>query len=86
MGTIYSGNVDASVVIKALKEGKVSGLQHGLTPESSSGSHKLWPDYVTDGEVKMYFEGNMLLVWGAQDVSKILRALAKAGFHYHYMG
>lgn len=82
MSRTYQMNTHSSKVIESLKTGKIRGLKHYANPDKTS----LWPDGVTDGENYAWFESSMLLAWGQNNESILIRKLRNAGISMCYVG
>lgn len=86
MGRIYEMNCHSKDVIQKLKEGKITGLTHIHNPEDKTGGSNLWPDGVTDGTNYGWFEENMILVWGTNNMTNIMEVLHNNGIDVRYIG
>ncbi len=62
--------------VLAKKEGKLSVVHR---PIDSDGKDSLWPYGITDGKNYGWFEKDMILFWGSNDETGILRELEALG-------
>jgi hypothetical protein len=87
MSRIYELSCHSDQIIQQLKEGKLKGLKHVYKPKDALGGISLWPDGITDEtNNSAWFEDNMILVWGTNDITNIQTLLNENGITLRYIG
>lgn len=82
MSRIYAMSEPSACIIAELKDGLIPGLKHWANTDKDS----LWQDGVTDGINYGFFENQMLLFWGGNKESYIMKKLGKVGVFCDYIG
>lgn len=87
MSRIYEMSVDADQVIPALRDKRIEGLELVHQPKDEEGRTSLWPYGVKDQQGNLgWFEGYMVMFWGLNKETNIIKLFAKAGVDLFYIG
>ena len=86
MSVIYQMNHPQEEVIAKLKRNEIPDCEHVYKPFDDTGAESLWPNGIKGHGAMGWFEGDLVVFWGGQNVAPLLRQLSKVGIITFYMG